>query len=220
MSDKKNMVIKVRYPTSGKSPEEEDSAPRVITEWNFQRIGMVLAGLVLAGLLIHFFTGVDKSEDDSKNAETPVVAEALKEPESASADKVNNTLVKPKPVQVNKKETEISSAGNVTRVQLTNAISKNEPVGKVVLPLKIGKKEKVGIYYFAELKGMKGKTIYHEWILNDNLVSRKKVNISADPWRTSSKQAIAYTMNNDWKVRLVDEAGNSLNEIAFNLELK
>ena len=66
---------------------------------------------------------------------------------------------------------------------------------------------------------MKGKTVYHEWLLNGDLVSRKKVNISADTWRTASKQVISYTMNNDWVVRLVDESGNKLVEKSFNLEL-
>jgi hypothetical protein len=108
----------------------------------------------------------------------------------------------------------------VVRAQLTSEIKKNEPIDTLKSPIKIGKKESLWLYYFLELKGMKGKSVFHEWLLNGELVSRKKVNISADPWRTASKQVITYTTNNDWLVRLVDESGNIINEKTFNLELK
>lgn len=217
MSEKKNMVIKVKYPTTGKFTETSGSAPNVITEWNVKRIGMTVAGLLLTALLVHKLTDTDNTEEIQKDIEQPSVAVQNQQLKPEANNKVA-TDVHVQPQEANKSATDYSKA--IVRAQLSNGINKNEPIGKVALPLKIGRKETIGIYYFAELKGMKGKTIYHEWLLNDNLVSRKKVNISADPWRTSSKQIISYTMNNDWKVRLIDEAGNHLSETVFNLELK
>ncbi|WP_411727653.1 DUF2914 domain-containing protein [Methyloglobulus sp.] len=207
MSEKKNIVIKVKYPTPGNITGKPVSAPGVITEWNFKRIGLALGSVLLILMTLFYFTDSDdqKSDTSTQLALPEQPAEIKSQP-----DKVVNIPEKPE-LDINKV---------VARSQLTSEIEKNEPVDSLKLPLKIGKKETLWIYYFVELKGMEGKTVYHEWWLNGNLVSRKKVNISANPWRTASKQLITYTTNNDWVVRLVDESRNKLNEKSFNLKLK
>lgn len=207
MSEKKNIVIKVKYPTTGPVPSKSLSSTNVVTQWNYKRLGIVLGSVLLVLISIFYFS----DSDDSKNissAQIPLPEQPAQNNIPSAA--VNNSPAKPK-VDINK---------SIVRAQLTKDINKNEPVDSLKSPLKIGKKETIWIYYFVELKGMKGKAIYHEWLLNGDLVSRKKVNVSADSWRTASKQVISYTMNNDWLVRLVDESGNKLAEKTFNLELK
>jgi Protein of unknown function (DUF2914) len=216
MSDKKNIVIKVKYPNPNKITEETGRVSNAIIEWDFKRIGLVMGIVGLLGILLFSIQGGDN-----------VKQEELKT-DSGSSKKVEEATPEPKPVVVNKAskadvqeaKPEQVATGVVERAVLTNKIDRNEPGKTLPLPLKIERKETLGIYFFAELKGMKGKTVYHEWLLNDQLVSRKKVNVSSDPWRTASKQVISYTMNNDWQVRLVDESGHFLAEKKFNLELK
>lgn len=156
---------------------------------------------------IYYFTGDDNQKND---AHTQIAL-----PEQAAEIK-NQTVAATKTTGTTKSD----GSKLVVRAQLTHEIRKSEPVDKIALPLKIAKKETLWIYYFIELKGMKGKVVFHEWWLNGELISRKKVNISADPWRTASKQVITYTTNNDWIVRVVDESRNKLAEQSFNLELK
>lgn len=207
MSEKKNIVIKVKYPTPGNITGKPVSTPGVITEWNLKRIGLALGSVLLVFMTLFYFTDSDDQKSDtSTQLALPEQPAEIK----AQPDKVVNIP--------EKSELDINKV--VARSQLTSEIEKNEPVDSLKLPLKIGNKETLWIYYFVELKGMEGKTVYHEWWLNGNLVSRKKVNISADPWRTASKQLITYTTNNDWVVRLVDGSRNKLNEKSFNLELK
>ncbi len=210
MSEKKNIVIKVKYPTPGQASDRPiTSSPNVITQWNYKRIGLVLGGISIVVLSIFYFTG----SKDSKNSTNTPLAIPLEEGTAVNKTQLtvgNNQPSKPKETTNN----------SIIRTQLTTDINKNEPIDTLKTPLKIGRNEKLGVYYFAELKGMKGKVIYHEWLLNGELVSRKKVNISADLWRTASKQTISYTMNNDWLVRLVDASGNKLGGKEFNLELK
>jgi Protein of unknown function (DUF2914) len=206
MPEKKNIVIKVKYPTTGKTSGKSVSAPGMITEWNIKRIGLALSSVLLILMSIFYFT-------DSDDQQTGTISQ-LALPEQTAE-------IKPQSKAINTPSiTKLDINKVVVRSQLTGEIEKNEPVDALPLPLKIGKKETLWIYYFVELKGMKGKAVYHEWWLNGNLVSRKKVNISADPWRTASKQLITYTTNNDWIVRVVDESRNKLTEISFNLELK
>lgn len=126
---------------------------------------------------------------------------------AASPERIVKTNGKP--------ENEVNK--NIIRALLTFKINNNEPEGEIILPLKLSKNKSTSVYYFVELAAMKGQTVYHEWLLDGKLITRKKVNISDDTWRTSSRQLFAYTARTNWKARLVDEKGQVLNEIHFNV---
>jgi hypothetical protein len=195
MEDKKNVVIKLKYPSSGKKAEHEVSASKVITVWNIKRILFALLGVVLLFTVALFFF----LKPDTQNTNL--------QPQAALPDKIIKTPVKSK-IEVNK---------NVIRALLTFKIDNNEPVGEIVLPLKLSKKNATSVYYFVELTAMKGRKVYHEWLLDGALITRKKVNISSDNWRTSSRQLFGDSVRTTWTVRLVDETGQVLNEIHFNV---
>jgi len=195
MADKKNIVIKVKYPASGKMPEKKVASPKTISEWNVKRIIAVFAGIALVlTSLIYFLT------KETSNSEVQQI-------EAASPEiKANHS---------SKLETAVNN--KVLRAQLTTKVINNEPVDEITLPLKISRQGSKSIYYFVELQSMKGKTVYHEWLLDGVLISRKKVNISDETWRTSSRQVFNYTSENNWTVRLVDETGDIINEKHFNV---
>ena len=193
MVDKKNIVIKVKYPNANKKLEDL-SVSKVITEWNIKRISLALLGLVSFIVILFFISTPDT--DDSIVVIAPKVLET-----------VVNAPAKPDAV-IHK---------NVSRAFLTNKITNNEPTEKLELPLKLSKKKSTSVNYFVELTGMKGKTIYHEWLLENKLITRKKVNISKDLWPTSSRQLFGDSTKTDWTARLVDETGQIINEIRFNV---
>jgi len=200
MEDKKNIVIKVKYPTSDKKKVHEVSAPKIITEWNIKRILLALAAIIfLMSGLLYFI------KPDTEKADLQSVGNS--QPDTALPKKINNTNNKPKNENNN----------NVIRSLLTFKITNNEPEGQIVLPLKLSKNKATSVYYFVELSSMKGRTVFHEWLLDGKLITRKKVNISDDSWRTSSRQLFAYTAKTNWLARLVDENGRILNEIQFNV---
>jgi hypothetical protein len=196
MEDKKNIVIKVKYPKSGKKAAYDvSSASEVKAEWNIKRILLALVGVVLVIVLLFHFIRQDTQKTDLQ-------------PEAALPEKIVNTPVKP----------QIAINNNITRALLTFETKKNEPVGEITLPLKLSKKKSTSVYYFVELTGMKGRTVYHEWLLDGDLITRKKIKISDDDkWRTLSRQLFAYTARNNWTARVVDETGRVLNEIHFNV---
>ena len=200
MQDKKNIVIKVKYPASGKKTEHNDSSSKVITEWNIKRILLALSGVVLIMVLLFYFIKRDTQMSDMPSK----VA-------SQSAVTVPGKIVNP---ALNPKN---ESNINIIRALLTFKIINNEPAGEIILPLKLSKKNSTSVYYFVELAAMKGQTVYHEWLLDGELITRKKVNISDDTWRTSSRQLFAYSNRTHWTVRLVNETGQLLNEIHFNV---
>ena len=194
MEEKKNIVIKIKYPSADKKAEHDVPARKVITEWNIKRVLLALLGILLFIGALYFFI-----KPDSQN--TIVQSRAV------LPEKMVNTPVKPK-IEIN---------NNTIRALLTFKINNDEPVGEIILPMKLSKKSSTSVYYFVELTAMKGHTVYHEWLLDDKLVTRKKVSISDDRWRTSSRQLFVYSDRTKWTVRLVDEIGQLLNEIRFNV---
>lgn len=200
MEDKKNIVIKVKYPTSGKKAEPDVSASKVITEWNIKRILLALLGVVLF-IVALFFLFKPKTQNTAPQPQPALSEKIIKTP-------VKSEIEADKSTKINK---------NIARALLAFKIKKNEPVGEIKLPLKLSKKRSTSVYYFVELTGMTGRTVYHEWLLDGVLITRKKVNISNNNWRTLSRQLFVYSNKTNWTVRLVDETGQVLNEIPFNV---
>ena len=64
---------------------------------------------------------------------------------------------------------------------------------------------------------MKGRTVYHEWLLDGKLITRKKVKVSNNNWRTSSRQFFANSDKTSWVVKLVDEKGQVINALNFDV---
>jgi hypothetical protein len=211
MADKKNIKIKVRYPTSGSKPEKDLPAPRMIKVWNVKRILLALGCVVLVLVSMFFFMKDDAQKTDLQPeaalSEKIDVQKTDLQAQAALSEKTGDASAKSK-TGINK---------NVQRALLTYKIHKNEPVGEIRLPLKISNKKPVKIYYFVELAGMKGQTVYHEWLLDGSRISRKKIKISADLWRSSSRQIFYYTAKHNWTVRVVDETGQIINEKHFDV---
>ncbi|UOA08172.1 DUF2914 domain-containing protein [Methylobacter sp. S3L5C] len=196
MEDKKSIVIKVKYPGNGKKTEDGLSTSKIITEWNIKRILLALLGVILLITALWFFFKPNAENTDLKS-------------QAVLSEEVIKIPVKPN-MDFNKNIT-------ITRALLTFNINNNEPVGKITLPLTLSKTKSTSIYYFVELSGMKDRTIYHEWLLDGTLITRKKVNISNDNWRTSSRQLFIYNIKTNWIARLVDESGQILNQIDFSI---
>ena len=211
MADKKNIRIKVKYPASGDEPKKDIPMPKMITVWNVKRILLTLGCLVLILVSLFFFIKDDAQKTDlqpqASLPEKNYVQKTAPQPEAALPEKTVDTSANPK--------TEINN--NVQRALLSYKIHKNEPVGELSFPLKISKQKSIKIYYFVELTGMKDRTVYHEWLLDGALISRKKINISADTWRAASRQMFYHTAKHNWTVRMVDEKGRIINEKQFDV---
>ena len=63
MSEKKNIVIKVKYPSAGSSSANSVSTPNTLTQWNYKRIGLVLGSMLLVIFSLLYFSGSDDSKE-------------------------------------------------------------------------------------------------------------------------------------------------------------
>lgn len=211
MADKKNIKIKVRYPASGSKPEKDLPVPGMITIWNVKRILLVFGCVVLIFVSMFFFINDDAQKTDlqpqATSAEKIDVQKMDLQAQAALPEKTVDTSA----------NTKAETDKNVRRALLTYKIKNNEPVGEISSPVKVSKKKSIKIYYFVELTGMKGKTVYHEWLLDGALITRKKINISSDTWRSASRQIFYNTAKPNWTVRVVDESDKIINEKHFDV---
>jgi hypothetical protein len=262
MTDKRNIVIKVKYPASGK--DAENFTPKMVTVWNIKRILMAAGVLVciVAALVyvlikdpqeistdkfpqenspdnVEFVINLPpekvtppietkepetKKQDISKKIVTKTNAKIKQVNEAAKKNKpASNTTVKPdvkKPVsKKDTKDREYSKVNhNVARAVLTYDINNKEPAGEIAKVVSVAGKKPTWVYYFTELKSMNGSKVYHEWLKNGVLDSKKELIISGDAWRTSSRKLLADSEKGNWTVRLIDEQGQLLNEKSFKVD--
>ncbi|MCK9397653.1 MAG: DUF2914 domain-containing protein [Methylobacter sp.] len=248
MTDKRNIVIKVKYPVSGKATE--NLAPKMITEWNVKRIFLAAGALVLIVAMLFYVINNGAQETGSDN--TAAIVSATENPATPQVDdkktgirsldtsnqtgakagssvksekKLNETnkqtagITKKQPnTKVNKDTVYSDLNHNVSRASLTYKIDNKNPVGEVVRAVDVSHTKPVWVYYFTELKSMKGMRVYHEWLKNGVIVSRQALVISGDSWRTSSRKLLSVSEKGNWAVRLADEKGRLLNEKKFKVE--
>lgn len=252
MTDKRNIVIKVKYPVSGKAPG--NPTPKMVTEWNVKRILLAAGVLVLILSSLFYVTNNDTQETDSDNTAAIVSAtekqeapqNEVKETETRSLEipkaaikasplvkpikggnKENNlaagiaakeVIKKQSSNKFNKEQWNSGDNHNVSRAWLTYKIDNKAPGAEVVKALDVSREKPVWVDYFIELKAMNGKRVYHEWLKNGVVVSRKASVISGDSSRTSSRKLLSDSEQGNWVVRLVDEKGRLLNEKKFKVE--
>jgi hypothetical protein len=277
MADKKNIVIKVKYPKAGKNPEKHVHAPAsgMITEWNFKRIWLAIgiAVLIIVVSLLIFINRVAQKKNTANPAGFPVAAPVRPKIETAPANEVVTgkkitpevkepkeksplpsepsgdaddskasgepqtpadnkhipiTSIKSKEI-INKQPGLIKENGviketldsltnkNVARASLTYKINNKEPVGEISSSVKVRKTRATPVYYFTELRKMKGQKVYHQWFRNNKLVFSQELIIAADRWRTSSHKLLTYKDKGNWVIKLVNNRKQLLNKKSFTV---
>ena len=66
MTDKRNIVIQVKYPVSGKTTV--DFEPRMITEWNIKRLLLAAGILILILVSLFYVINIDTQMTDANTA--------------------------------------------------------------------------------------------------------------------------------------------------------
>ncbi|MDO9047086.1 MAG: DUF2914 domain-containing protein [Methylobacter sp.] len=164
MTDKRNIVIKVKYPVSGKVTENFE--PKMITEWNVKRILLAAGALVFILAALFYVINNDQQKNDSDNAAviintiekkvTPQVE--IKEVEINKPDSSKQVVAKTNPPikptkESNKKNKPTSdiTVKKAVKKQPTEKVIKdlgyskvNHNVTRAVLTYDINNKEPVG----------------------------------------------------------------------------
>ncbi|MCK5121765.1 MAG: DUF2914 domain-containing protein [Methylococcales bacterium] len=227
MVESNRFVIKINHPEADDRLKIK-KRPEMVTVWHVKRI--VIAVLLLLALILfpfYFFSG-EAVEDELEIKDTQVepqkIVEAIIKENRAVRDikSVDVNVITNQESDVLEKEPAIDKLVDkrIARALLTTKLNNKEPVDKITPPVIVNKSQATGIYYFTEIINMKGHALYHQWLWNDNIIFKRKINILGDRWRAATGKLITYAKQGVWRVRLVDKQGVILNEIVFKVELK
>jgi hypothetical protein len=73
------------------------------------------------------------------------------------------------------------------------------------------------LFFFTEVRKLKGQTISHLWFHQDQLMAEISLTISADRYRTYSSKNIMPSQTGQWRVEAVTEQGELLAQKTFRI---
>jgi len=115
------------------------------------------------------------------------------------------------------KTEQIKTNNNIRRAQFTNGIIKREPIDNIE-QLRAPTKELKKLYYFTELRGLKGETITHQWRHENSVVAEVEFKVRGNRWRVYSSKYLQSHKKGSWQVVVKDEKGNSLETSQFTYQ--
>ncbi|VAX01554.1 hypothetical protein MNBD_GAMMA21-2691 [hydrothermal vent metagenome] len=105
------------------------------------------------------------------------------------------------------------SRGSVVRSIFTSAIQDREPIDK----LNNAASDTDQVFYFTELRDMSGQTATHRWEHDGKVIAEVKFDVRGPRWRVWSSKSFVPTTAGDWKVSVVNGAGETISEELISL---
>ena len=241
--EKKKFIFKVNFSKNRAKPEG-DAVPKLITEWNYPRIAAAVVVLLL--LLFGVFKLFQDPEQPIELAERAngietqsvlvekkaVMPEPVKKVESTinktietkpqeSPVKMAAKTPEPSPKNISEQSAEMAAASvlpnGVVRSKLATGMWEKEPFGEVQLPIKVNKEMATGIFYFTELEGMSGQTLFHVWKRDGKIIFKQKKPVSSNNHRTYTSKLFTTASVGPWTVELDDANNQPLHIIHFDV---
>lgn len=103
------------------------------------------------------------------------------------------------------------STGSVVRSALTSAVEDREPTDS----LNVVDSEQKQLYFFTELRDMSGQTAKHRWEYNGKVMAEVEFNVKGPRWRVWSSKNFVPGWTGDWKVSVINGAGDVISEKSF-----
>jgi hypothetical protein len=105
----------------------------------------------------------------------------------------------------------IPPSGSVARSSFTSAVANREPTDELS---ELGN-DRGRVLFFTELRGFAGQTVLHRWEWNGQVMAEIPFSIGGQRWRVYSVKALQPGWLGEWKVSVVDEAGNVVSTDEF-----
>ena len=112
------------------------------------------------------------------------------------------------PAKQEMKEQSGFSRGSVVRSAFTRTIDEREPTEN----LENLTNENGQVKFFTELRDMSGQTAIHRWEYDGKIVAEIEFNVKGPRWRVWSSKSLIPQWTGDWKVSVVNGAGEVISE--------
>ncbi len=102
----------------------------------------------------------------------------------------------------------------VTEGSITTEINNRQPIDEVQsVSVEVGK-----LFCFTRVAGASGGTsIFHVWYRNGVEMARVELPVRSSDWRTWSSKRLVPHWRGEWRVEVLDPAGELLRSLSFNL---
>lgn len=94
---------------------------------------------------------------------------------------------------------------NITEAVLSLDIKNDIPGSPLSYTVSLPEAGIFKVILFTEMKGLRGKTLYHEWYRNGIRQAKVKIPVNVKMQKSYSSKFINYQMLGDWQVKVVDE---------------
>ncbi|GAB4370707.1 MAG: DUF2914 domain-containing protein [Deltaproteobacteria bacterium] len=107
-----------------------------------------------------------------------------------------------------------SAAVTVEDAVVCTAVTERTPEGTATtFPPEVGR-----IYAFTRVVGMESPgTVTHRWVYGGDTVAEVSLEVNSPSWRTWSSKEILPEQTGEWKVEILDGAGNVLATLPFTV---
>lgn len=120
----------------------------------------------------------------------------------------DTAAVEPASKEAMKEEQTGFSRGSVARSAFTTEISDREPTEN----LQNLTNDNGQVKFFTELRDMSGQTAIHRWEYDGKVVAEIEFNVKGPRWRVWSSKSLVPAWTGDWKVSVVNGAGEVISE--------
>ena len=107
------------------------------------------------------------------------------------------------------------SRGSVVRSAFTRDIGEREPMEN----LQKLTNDNGQVKFFTELRDMSGQTAIHRWEFEGKVVAEIEFNVKGPRWRVWSSKSFSPQWTGDWKVSVVNGAGEIISEKNLSYEV-
>lgn len=137
----------------------------------------------------------------------------LVEPDATAMDTASTTELASE--KVIKKEQSGFSRGSVIRSAFTRNIDEREPMEN----LENLTNDNGQVKFFTELRDMSGQTAIHRWEYDGKVVAEIEFNVKGPRWRVWSSKSFVPAWTGDWKVSVVNGAGEVISEKMLSYDI-
>ncbi|WP_171695735.1 DUF2914 domain-containing protein [Methylomonas sp. ZR1] len=228
MADNK-VVIKINYDRKHPSINAE---PQTVTVWHIRRI--LVAVLVLVLMLIVLFSWFGGGDEDiDTQIDTTEKVQKLNTPDVEMVERQEPALLeKPVPAIVQqasansesvkkidsvKKPAAIILDRKVIRASLNTEPKDDEPGEPIKSPLRVIPNQSREVFYFSEIKNMKGRSLFHRWSRNGQIVHQKQLDMKDKITKVWSSKILSAKDKGEWQVQLTDKKGKVYSEVNFSV---
>jgi hypothetical protein len=147
-------------------------------------------GCIFFSLLL--VTGMVGAEQEATKTEATVVAEgqsaAIEKQASAGTEVASEQL----------------ATGSVARSTFSTDIQNREPVDQIS---SLTNDNNI-VYFFTELKDLKGQQAMHRWEYNGEVIAEVSFHVGGDRWRVWSSKNLQPELTGNWKVSVINGSGD------------